>query len=304
MKKVKYMKEKTTNKKRENHEKHVKLMTKKWNSWKNRWNSWNSWKSEIHEKTLKLMKKHVKSPRSEIHGKNPEISWKQKRAIHKKNVKIMKNTSNSWKKHEIHDKNVKFMKKTQNSLTFMKNKVKFMQKTRSSFKKNVEFMKKSPRSEIHGKNPEISWKQKREIQDETDFVQAKTTRCDASAVSCSILILFYILLLTYVSPYLHNTDTAPYRSYLPYSWTHNPFLPIRLYLCFPLLYRLAFRFLPDWFAVWLLLHSKHNDTAFDTYVYSIYTPYVICLNNLLRLPSARYRHHYCIYHHLPLQMIQ
>ena len=41
-------------------------------------------------------------------------------------------------------------------------------------------------------------------------VQAKKKRCDASVISSSTLIPFYLLLLTiYVSPYLHKT--APHH---------------------------------------------------------------------------------------------
>ena len=125
------------------------------------------------------------------------------------------------------------MKKTVKFVKFMKKTVKIQKKkNRAIHATNVKFMK------IHGKKSEIqeksdswkkggihgkktwnsrktTWNSCKETYNSwnttwTGFVQAKKKRCDASVISSSTLIPFYLRLLTiYVSPYLHKT--APHH---------------------------------------------------------------------------------------------
>ena len=145
-------------------------------------------------------------------------SWK-KREIHEKNLKFMKKTWNSWKKCGIHGKNVKFM---ENNVEIMEKNVKFMENNVKFMKRNVQFMKKTWNSEkciwillfwpVWAVVLVCIFRRCASLGGGCGgggFVQAKKKRCDASVISSSTLIPFYLLFLTYVSPYLHKT--APHH---------------------------------------------------------------------------------------------
>ena len=222
----------------------VQFMKKTWNSWKKRWNSlkktWNSWKKrEIHEKKWNSWKKR------EIHEKKREIHGK-KRAIHEKNVKFMekngkswkktwnswkttwnswKETYNSWKKREIHEKTVKFRKMYLNTsfLTSLgcsigihlpkmcaSTKFPMFSFVRGRIPCVHEYVRNTTSMAPLGQPCVLLPFASRPLHTTwTAFVQAKKKRCDASVISSSTLIPFYLLLLTYVSPYLHKT--APHH---------------------------------------------------------------------------------------------
>ena len=134
-------------------------------------------------------------------------------------MKFMKKREIHEKNREIHEKNVKFMKKT---VKIQKKKPCNSCDKREIYENSWKKRKKSDswkKGGIHGKKTwnsrKTTWNSCKETYNSwnttwTGFVQAKKKRCDASVISSSTLIPFYLLLLTiYVSPYLHKT--APHH---------------------------------------------------------------------------------------------